>query len=286
MQKLDKLLDSLTYRIKKKASFLKSSSCLLPAHRSDSDNGMYIRFVNRALACPRVFRNFKRHPSYNLILEHVNSGLALDYLCHIKANNNISDDLLRTCLINDLIGNPRLHKVQSGADTYLASGTTLRYISVASDIVKFFDTASIASIAEIGAGYGGQAVVLDRIIPNTRFLLLDLAEVNRLIDKYMQNYLLSGSYSTKSINEIHRESEIVDLVISNYAFCELPRPLQHKYIDKVISRSRSGYITMQDVEGRVTSQELARIMNGFVTNEEPLSAPVGFNKLVLWGAIK
>ena len=285
MRKLEQILDSLMYRLRKRAFSPKSHSCYLPALRSDSDNSTYVSFVNKAVTRANVFQSFKRHPSYNLILEHVNRELALQYLRHIKANKNITSEQFIRCLKNDLVGNPRTYEFQTDVGSLVASGTTLRYISVASDIARYFDITKINHIAEIGAGYGGQALVLDQIIPNSRILLLDLREVNSLIGKYLQNFVLSGSFTAKTINEIHPGNDY-DLVISNYAFCELPHTLQDAYVDKIISRARSGYITMQDIDGRVSSRELAKMMNGFVINEEPESAPKGINKLVIWGDLR
>ena len=42
---------------------------------------------------------------------------------------------------------------------------------------------------------------------------------------------------TKKINKI-------DLLINNYAFSELPKNLQIKYLEEVISKSTHGYMTM------------------------------------------
>ena len=58
--------------------------------------------------------------------------------------------------------------------------------------------------------------------------LFDLPKVNKLIERYLNSHLLKGSYKTTTLNQ--EISEKYDLVISNYAFSELPKSLQIKYI--------------------------------------------------------
>ena len=49
----------------------------------------------------------------------------------------------------------------------------------------------------------------------------------------------------KTMNEISPNQ--YDLVISNYAFTELPREIQTVYYEKIISKSAKGYITYNDI---------------------------------------
>ena len=89
-----------------------------------------------------------------------------------------------------------------------------------------------------GAGYGGQSVILDKIINIENYLFVDLKEVNLLIDRFLNNFKVNFNYSFKSLEDDFE----FDLIISNYAFSELPRNLQNLALNKIINKSRSGYI--------------------------------------------
>lgn len=74
-------------------------------------------------------------------------------------------------------------------------------------------------ICEIGAGFGGMACVLKRILPNARFILLDLPEVN-----CSQTYYVSKSFPDAKI--IHYEDISSQISwpghLTNYDFAILP----------------------------------------------------------------
>jgi hypothetical protein len=55
--------------------------------------------------------------------------------------------------------------------------------------------------------------------------------------------MLKSSYHTTSLNQ-HQGDVIYDLVISNYAFSELPSELQTRYIEKIILKAKRGYLTI------------------------------------------
>ena len=56
---------------------------------------------------------------------------------------------------NDRVGSPELYKFDFGS----VSGTSLRYCKVYLEIKSLFDIDRIKDIAEIGGGYGGQALI-------------------------------------------------------------------------------------------------------------------------------
>ena len=59
--------------------------------------------------------------------------------------------------------------------------TTLRYINVALDLKKKFPNGSFENIIELGAGFGGQALILDKIYKINNYTFIDLPQVNKLI---------------------------------------------------------------------------------------------------------
>jgi hypothetical protein len=123
-------------------------------NRSESDNGNYLSAVRGALENYSKFSNFKRHPFYRAILEHVSKDQGERYLEIVKKQSpQFLDDATLTGLRkNDDIGNPIKHTYPSGGEI---SPTTLRYIKVASDIHNLFGDNLGDHVVEIGCGYSG-----------------------------------------------------------------------------------------------------------------------------------
>jgi len=209
-------------------------------NRSLSDNGSYTDACEEAAHDQHSFDNFKRDPRYTRILEHVTPELGSKYLDVIKDQTPEFLNKFELFKKNDLLGYPiKVDYPLVG----LISPSTLRYIKILSDIVTLFGDIKYHKIAEIGAGYGGQMLVNDQIINCSEHHLFDLPPVLELISKYLEGHVLNGSYKTCTLNK-HNGKQQYDLVISNYAFSELPLQLQEKYIFKILKNSKRGYLTM------------------------------------------
>jgi len=186
-------------------------------------------------------------------------------------------------LKSDSIGNPQKYSYQG--ITIPLSPTTLRYLKVASDLKLLFGR-KLGCVAEIGGGYGGQALVNDQLLDVRHVRIFDLPIVNKLINRYLNSYLFHGAYETTFINN---ESENkYDLAISNYAFSELPETVQKIYIKKVLSLSSRGYLTMNSglggkrSSGKLSIGELRDLLPEFeVFEENPLTSQ--FNYIICWG---
>ena len=117
--------------------------------------------------------------------------------------------------------------------------------------------------------------------------LFDLPIVNKFIERYLNSHLFRGSFKTTTLNEEIQEQ--YDLVISNYAFSELPKILQLKYIEKVLSKAKRGYLTMNtgivnynNSSNHLTIDEMKKLLPEFkLLEEEPLSSKE--NYVVVWG---
>lgn len=254
-------------------------------NRGDSENdGLYVPFVTRATRSYRVFRQFKRHPHYRSVLEHVSREEGTQYINIIECE---SADLIKNIdqfTINDSVGNPIRYSYPGLGEI---SPTTLRYLKVASDIRRLFGDLSGMSVAEIGVGYGGQLLVLDQIFMMHTYFLFDLLPVLDLTSKYLESHVLRSSYRTSTLNSFDGD-QIFDLVISNYAFSELPSHVQRRYVDKVMRKARRGYITMNsgtrgDMDrGRLSIDQLRELLPRFeIIEERPLTGP--HNYIVVWG---
>lgn len=252
--------------------------------RTESEDGHYANAILSSLKSQKSFDNFKRNYHYKEILEHVSKDQGEIYLNILQnRNDQILEKGLKTVLIDDSVGNPfkyNYHKYK-----ILMSPTTLRYLKVASDIRGLFGI-KFGIVAEIGCGYGGQAYVNDQLLNVEKAKLFDLPFVNNLIDRYLNSYLLRGSYETTVINQF--KAQKFDLVISNYAFSELPCLLQKLYIRKVLSNSEKGYLTMNSGIGgkrsknKLSLNELRDLLPAFeVIQEEPLTSK--YNYIIIWG---
>jgi putative sugar O-methyltransferase len=256
-------------------------------NRSESERGSYVACVQKAALHYRHFRNFKRHPSYQAILEHVRADMGAQYIELIRRQSPHLLERIDALRENDRVGNPITHDYP---DIGRFSPTTLRYIKVASDLERFFGRAALQGrVAEIGAGYGGQVLINDRLFGFTRHDLFDLPPVLALISRYLESFALEGSYRTLTLNQ-HDGSQDYDLAISNLAFSELPSRLQRLYIRKVLSRAKRGYMVMDSgfpqsefTEDHLGIAELRELLPPFeVVEEVPASAP--HNYIIVWGA--
>jgi len=119
-------------------------------------------------------------------------------------------------------------------------------------------------------------------------VMFDLPEANLLIEKYLKNFSILAKYETSTLDSFNEESDF-DLVISNYAFSEIGRNEQIKYINRVLSKSKRGYLTMNS--GKKNSEfkhnhllldELEDLLPKFkVLEEKPLIWED--NYIIVWG---
>jgi putative sugar O-methyltransferase len=254
-------------------------------NRSNSDDGHYVASVKKAVSNYSAFRKFKRDPRYQAILEHASKEQGDKCLEIIRSESPYLLDVIETFKINDLVG---------GATTYEFDGigsispSTLRYLKVASDLKNIFGEEIGDRVAEIGCGYGGQLLIADKILRFKQYDLFDLPPVLSLASMYLESHILNFSYKTTTLNQ-HQGDVNYDLVISNYAFSELPSQLQIRYIEKILSRSKRGYLTMNTGkteasrdQNKLTLEDLRGYLPEFeVLNEVPLTSPN--NYLIVWG---
>lgn len=254
-------------------------------NRSVSDDGSYIVSVKEAVSNYDSFVKFKTDPRYTAILEHVSVQQGAEYLEVIKTD---SPDLLikiNDFKENDLVGGAAVINYEQVG---LVSPSTLRYLKVSSDLKKFFGNHVMTHISEIGVGYGGQFLINDKIFRFDEYHLFDLLPVLDLTSKYLESFVINNSYRTFLLNQ-HSGKNEYDLVISNYAFSELPSKLQIKYIEKVLSKSKRGYLTMNSglpnsafQYDKLSITELEKYLPKFqIVSENPLTHPG--NYIIVWG---
>jgi len=257
---------------------------------STSDNDWYIRSVESFLKYNKKFQKFKRSPAYREVLEHVTQKQALQYMERIQevSPEMLSLSSLESASINDVVGSPIVYDFGKYGSL---SGPTIRYLYVCAHIKSIFsDVDQIKNIAEIGGGYGGQALLYNQMFKYNSYTIFDLEPVCRLVDRYLGNFFLTGGVNALDINKFPLGEQRFDLVISNYAFSELPKKLQEIYLSKVILNSKRGYMTMNtgyDLKGfrresRYNCSELLEMLpNSRIIEESPLTAEM--NYIIVWG---
>ena len=238
---------------------------------SESEDRFYVQAVERIVAHPKKFARFRRIYNYREVLE---PGL-LNSTLQFKAN--------------DVTGKPYIHNYPNIGKF---SPTTLRYISVAAEIRSLFGNKVSGDFAEIGVGYGGQFSVLNETQRINSYSMFDLVPVLELVRKYLSSFGNNQVKLNKVIFEDLRElpDKNWDLVISNYAFSELPKSLQLDYVEKVLTRSKRGYLIMNSgksnisgfSKGKLTLKELEDLLPGVeILEEVPNTGPD--NYVLVWG---
>jgi hypothetical protein len=202
---------------------------------SISDFGKYRLLCRKAAEDDLFFEVIRRHPVYGLV-EALPAPAGQDYIdIALAADPSIrgSLDMLRQ---NDRHGGPILHDYE---DIGRFSPATLRYIKVAVDLRRIFGSLDGYRIAEIGVGYGGQCRILSALNAIASYSLFDLPEPLELTRRYL------GHFEPADIRYCDLgagEPQDYDLVISNYAFSELHKDVQDLYWERVIARSRHGFM--------------------------------------------
>ena len=227
---------------------------------SISDTQQYKTVCINAASDDECFKVFKRNPVYNGILEHVSESQGNLYLDYIKNNSPELLGIIEDFKENDIHGGTLRSTYPEIGDI---TPSTLRYIKVLSDIKNLFGDINGKKIIEIGAGYGGQCLILNKLFTPSEYAIVDLDESSELSNKYLK---INGiKPRIIKISEMNKLDEDFDIVISNYAYSELDKNLQDLYYDKIIKRSKNGYLTYNFISNicKIDSYTREEVFNKF-----------------------
>jgi hypothetical protein len=288
---MSSLISASKYWIRKSEAWLLSRFVASQSRfglRSASDDGIYPELALKAALNTRIFSTFRRHPDYTPILEHVSPRLGHQYLTIIQDKYGLTASEV-CALISPLqaLGMPRCVRLPDLPIP--VSTTSLRYLKVALEIVDRFG-ARLGHIVEIGCGYGGQAVILSQVAKVDSYTFIDLWQVNLLIRRFIESTPGSFPYEITTLRDTGRSRSHWDLAISNYAFSELPLPLQTEYHNQILSQCHSGYLTMNSGEqgafGSIANLSKSDLFNLFTgascDPETPETMPE--NYVFTWGS--
>lgn len=213
------------------------------SHGWDIEKNYADDYIN---ACKKIFENdedflnFKSNEHYQIILEHVDQNLGMQYFEHIgRFGKDIFDEYFSKFIENDSIGNPNLYSY----DNKMISPTTLRYIKNTLDLADLCCEIEIEKVVEVGGGYGGLCKTISVLCDFDEYIHVDLPDVIKVQEKYLKNF--PDIFSKIKFNSCDKLNNIdnVDLFISNYSLSELNIDTQMLYYDKIIKNSKMLYIT-------------------------------------------
>lgn len=256
-----------------------SSSQIADDHTSISSGMAYSEFCRDAFETEATFLKFKSAHEYRAILEHLDYTQGKSYLQLIRNNQGVLENL--KLVTGFEIGNPFTYPYKGLGRI---SPTQIRYAKVLQDLEFLFGDLSNYSIAEIGAGYGGQASHILTRFNVENYSVYDLEWAGKLTLKYLER---SGiPITTYPVLASAGEKKRFDLVISNYAFSELYRDTQELYFENVIVNSNAGYVIYNHIHSdptlSLTAEEFAARIPGAEILQEIPNTFAG-NVLVVWG---
>ena len=256
---------------------------------SIADQTPYVYAAYEAALSDEAFENFKQNPHYQQILEHTSKEHASEYITSLLVSSSSHTwqiaNQLKNGLHNDRYGNPTMYKY-SISDEIVASPSSLRYAHTLSVMLSLGVLSEGDNIAEIGGGYGGQAVTINQFVPNCKFTMVDLQEAIALQKRYMETNGLHGNRFVDPFSVETLKDEVFDLVISNYALSECNREIQTSYINNILMKAKHGFLTWNFISEQfgvttLTVDELKRMLPHKVRVQEE-KPKTGFNNVVIW----
>jgi hypothetical protein len=203
---------------------------------SISDYPDYTELCQRAAEDDALFQTFREHPTYKAVVSASLNLEGRDYLAMLE-QRGFDMAFFEQLREHDRIGGPHLVSYPGiGA----AAPQTVRYVKVLQDLELMFGSLEGASIAEIGCGFGGQCAVIAKRYKVARYTLLDLPAPLALSRRYLDTLGIENAVCTP-LEKLPFSSRF-DLAISCYGLSEIARPFQAMYIQRILMRSKAGYL--------------------------------------------
>jgi putative sugar O-methyltransferase len=231
-----------------------------------------------------IFSTFRQNHEYKKVLEHVTIDAARDYYIPYIMDSFLMTPKFMSKLLdgirsNDVIGNPELYNF--GGLIGLVSPSSLRYAKVLTELVELFGSLDNKNIIEIGAGYGGQCVLINKIFNVASYTIVDLVEVLPLTKRYLKECNINNvNFYEASTNKKYEQK--YDIVISNFAISECTREYQMYYINNILNNSKHGYICYNEISSiyNIDSLNSYDFKQVFSCKEKEYNS--GSTKLLYW----
>ena len=239
----------------------------------------YLRICEYAASDLEILNTFRRYAEYQIILDHLSRRNGDLCLSQIISDAKIVENLVSTSRL--LPGSPLCYYYQElGA----ISPTDIRYAKILKDLTTLFSLEGIKNVVEIGVGYGGQAAQIINFMSLDSYTFVDLPEVLQLTEKAISNIESETALNFQSPDSLAPIKS--DLLISNYAFSELTKPIQEMYLEKIVRESRRGYMIYNHIhekkDAAFSAFEITKMIPGSkMLAENPLTFEG--NVLIVWG---
>lgn len=183
------------------------------------------------------FNSFRSFPILIHIADGIPSRAGKWYLRRLK-RNKLFRQYIDKFITSDLIGSPKnkiKFRFKNSLKNFEISPLTLRFINNIFNIIEIFgDDILTGTIAEIGAGFGGESKIANDVFKiGKKWNIYDLESSLPLIKRWLRCFGYEAN--------LNPDLNGADLVISNHAFSELTLELQDLYFEKVIALSKNGY---------------------------------------------
>lgn len=234
---------------------------------SNSDRSDYRDFCRLAATSDFDFKRFRHQPVYTGVVETVPPADGAAYITVALRNDPSVASHLDEFRRNDAVGAPMV--CQYGPIGGFAP-TTLRYVQTATDLKRLFGSLDGMRVVEIGGGYGGQCRILHALNRIASYTIVDLPESLDLAKRYL------GEFGVPNVTFAPPDQDSFpnfDLLISNYAYSELDKATQDLYFDRIVSRSRHGYMMYNQVS-------FAESMPGFHHTVDSIAARIPQSKIL------
>ena len=239
----------------------------------------YLKICELASSDSDFLSIFREFAEYQIILDHLSRRNGDLCLSQIIPDARIVRNLLEISKLTP--GRPLSYGYQGLGSI---SPTDIRYAKILKDLTYLFSIEKIENILEIGVGFGGQAAQIINFVSLNTYTLVDLPEVLRLAEKVISKIEPQATLIYQSPETL--EPIESDLLISNYAFSELTKPVQQLYLEKIVRNAQRGYMIYnhihQEKDAAYSAIEIAALIPGsMILAENPLTFEG--NVLIVWG---
>ena len=232
---------------------------------SEASIQRYIDALRRATQDDSQFSCFRRAPGVREIVEGIPDVVGHGYYQKLIEHLGEAElaNVWQSMVRNDSVGDPSKVRFTLGE----AASTTMRYAWNVFHMRKNDVVLDEADIYEVGGGYGGLCRMVHQFSKPKSYTIVDIPEALELAKKYLNFFgIVANFVSCEEVREVDACT-----FISNYALTELTRDQQKVYVDNLIKKSRSGYITHnsqpRNENQQYTLKDLVSHVTGTVTVE-------------------
>jgi putative sugar O-methyltransferase len=207
----------------------------------------YLSYINEIIGSQDISQ-FKNNNRYREILEHCSPEHARSFYNLCKNEFNISDDdILKFAEINESVGNPIKYTFEFGT----IAPTSVLYVYHAHIILTYLKSLNKneVNIVEVGGGYGGLAIAMLQFankfsIEIKEYHICDLDPVIILQEIYLKQVL--GNIEIFKFHQAETYGANIEnnnlFLISVYAFSEINKYYQERYLDILFPKIENGFI--------------------------------------------